>query len=147
MKRLVILVSLLFVGLSSFSQHLTSIDNRLRARFSDEYLLYMQQNLPEDLEYFTWFLDNSYIIKDVGPSGMDRFPKLRYFDLETKQAGAEVTDFDETTFNIMEYAFDVGGNDATAYVIGNTGKALVLLSNKDLTEKYNKYRRMHYENE
>jgi hypothetical protein len=107
----------------------------------------MQQNLPEDLEYFTWFLDNSYIIKDVGTSGMDRFPKLRYFDLETKQAGAEVTDFDEATFNIMEYAFDVGGNDATAYVIGNTGKALVLLSNKDLTEKYNKYRRMHYENE
>lgn len=147
MKRLVILVFLLFVGLSSFSQQLGSIDNRLRARFSDEYLLYMQQNLPEDLEYFTWFLDNSYIIKDVGTSGMDRFPKLRYFDLETKQAGAEVTDFDETTFNIMEYAFDVGGNDATAYVIGNTGKALVLLSNKDLTEKYNKYRRIHYENE
>lgn len=147
MKRLVILVFLLFVGICAFSQQLGSIDNRLRARFSDEYLLYMQQNLPEDLEYFTWFLDNSYIIKDVGPSGMDRFPKLRYFDGETKQVGAEVIDFDEVTFNIMEYAFDIGGNEATAYVIGNTGKALVLLSNKDLTEKYNKYRRMHYENE
>lgn len=147
MKRLVILIVLLFAGVSSFSQQLASIDNRLRARFSDEYLLYMQQNLPEDLEYFTWFLDNSYIIKDVGFSGMDRFPKLRYFDAETKQIGAEVTDFDEATFNIMEYAIDADGNETKAYVIGNTGKALVLLSNKDLTEKYNKYRRMHYENE
>ena len=106
----------------------------------------MQQNLPEESEYFTQFLDNSYIIKDVGSSCMDKFLKLKYFDGETKQVGTEVTDFDEATFNIMEYAFESGENETKAYVIRNTGKALVLLSNKDLTEKYNKYRRIYYEN-
>ncbi len=146
MKRLVILIIALLMGMSIFSQQLASIDNRLRAKFTDDFLLEMQQNRQDDLEYFTWFLDNSYVIKDVGTSVSDRFPKLRYYDKETKQAGAEVVDFDEQNFNILEYAFEIDEKESTSYIIGNTGKALVLSSNRDLTEKYNKYRRMRYEN-
>ena len=141
---MIIISTLMYFG--AFSQQLVSVDNRLRAKYSDDALLDMQQNRPDDLEYFTWFLDNAYVIKEVGFSGTENLPKLRYFDKETKQAGAEVTDFDEENFNIMEYDIEVYVNESRAYLIGNTGKALVLLSNRDLTEKYNKYRRMHYEN-
>ena len=58
-----------------------------------------------------------------------------------------MTEFDADNFNIMEYAVNVGQKKSVVYVIGNTGKALVLYSNEYLTKLYNEYRRKRYENQ
>ena len=146
MKKIILLFVLVISMITAFSQ-VSQIDSRLYAKYSEEDLLDMQRNRPEDLEYFNWFVENSYVIKDVAnPEALD-YPKLRYLDNETKSVGCEVTEFNADNFNIMEYAVGVNQKTSVAYTIGNTGKVLVLYSNKDLTEKYNEYRRKRYENQ
>ena len=146
MKKIILLLSLILMGFGVFSQTLP-IDSRLYARYSEEELQNMQQNNPEDLEYFNWFVENSYVIKDVTNPWALNYPKIKYLDNETKSEGCEVTEFDADNFNIMEYAVNVGQKKSVVYVIGNTGKALVLYSNEYLTKLYNEYRRKRYENQ
>lgn len=146
MKKIILLLTLILIGFGVFSQTLP-IDSRLYARYSEEELQNMQQNNPEDLEYFNWFVENSYVIKTVANPGTLDYPKLRYLDNETKSVGCEVTEFNADNFNIMEYAVNVEPKKSVAYVIGNTGKVLVFYSKEYLTELYNEYRRKRYENQ
>lgn len=146
MKKIILLFVLVISMITAFSQ-VSQIDSRLYAKYSEEELLDMQRNRPEDLEYFNWFVENTYVIKDVTNPGALNYPKLKYLDNETKSEGCEVTEFDADNFNIMEYAVNVGQKKSVVYVIGNTGKALVLYSNEYLTKLYNEYRRKRYENQ
>ena len=106
----------------------------------------MQQNRPYDLEYLNWFVENSYVIKDVANPEALNYPKLKYMDKETKMESSEVTEFDAENFNIMEYGFEILARSSNVYLIGNTGKILVFYSSSDLTKLYNEYKRRHYEN-
>ncbi len=146
MKKIILLFVLVISVITAFSQ-VSQIDSRLYAKYSEEDLLNMQQNLPSKLEYLNWFVDNSYVIKQVANPGALNYPKLKYLDKETKSEGCEVTEFDADNFNIMEYAVVVNQKKSVAYVIGNTGKVLVLYSNEHLTKLYNEYRRNRYENQ
>lgn len=144
MKKIILLSMLVISGITAFSQSL-AIDSRLYAKYSEEDLLDMQQNRPQDLDYLNWFVENSYVIKDVVNPGVLDYPKLKYMDRETKMEGSEVTDFDAENFNIMEYGFEIS-KSSNVYLIGNTGKILVFYSSDDLTKLYNEYKRRHYEN-
>ncbi len=146
MKKIILLLSLILMGIGAFAQSLP-IDSRLYAKYSEEDLLNMQQNLPSKLEYLNWFVENSYVIKDVAnPEGLD-YPKLKYLDKDTKMLGSEVNEYDAENFNIMEFGFEISQKSSNAYLIGNTGKLLVFYSGKDLTNLYNEYRRTRYENQ
>jgi len=146
MKKIILLLSLILMGIGAFSQTLP-IDSRLYAKYSEEDLLNMQQNLPSKLEYLNWFVENSYVIKDVAnPEGLN-YPKLKYLDKETKMLGSEVNEYDAENFNIMEFGFEISQKSSNVYLIGNTGKLLVFYSGKDLTNLYNEYRRTRYENQ
>lgn len=107
----------------------------------------MQQNRPADLEYINWFVENSYVIKEVANPDALNYPKLKYMDKDTKMEGSEVTEFDAATFNIMEYGFEIAAKSSNVYMIGNTGKILVFYSSDDLTKLFNEYRRKRYENQ
>ena len=145
MKKIILLSMLVISGITAFSQTIP-IDSRLYAKYSEEDLLDMQQNRPYDLEYLNWFVENSYVIKEVENPDVLDFPKLKYMDRETKMEGAEVTVFDAENFNIMEYGFEILGNSSSVYKIGNTGKLLVFYSSRDLTKLHNEYKRRHNEN-
>ncbi|MBQ5572342.1 MAG: hypothetical protein IIT38_05660, partial [Bacteroidales bacterium] len=64
MKKIILLFVLVISMITAFSQ-VSQIDSRLYAKYSEEELLDMQQNRPYDLEYLNWFVENSYVIKDV----------------------------------------------------------------------------------
>ena len=145
MKKIILLSMLVVSGITAFSQTLP-IDSRLYAKYSEEDLLDMQQNRPQDLEYLNWFVENSYVIKEVADPEVLNYPKLKYMDRETKMEGSEVTDFDAENFNIMEYGFEIAAKSSNVYKIGDTGKLLVFYSSDDLTKLYNEYKRRHYEN-
>ena len=146
MKKIILLSMLVVSGITAFSQSL-AIDSRLYAKYSEEDLLNMQQNRPQDLDYLNWFVENAYIVKEVANPDVLNYPKLRYMDKETKMEGSEVTEFDAENFNIMEYGFEISAKSSNVYLIGNTGKILVFYSSDDLTKLYNAYKRRHYENE
>ncbi|MBQ5458027.1 MAG: hypothetical protein IIT61_04830, partial [Bacteroidales bacterium] len=104
MKKIILLFVLVISVITAFSQ-VSQIDSRLYAKYSEEELLDMQQNRPYDLEYLNWFVENSYVIKDVANPEALNYPKLKYMDKETKMESSEVTEFDAENFNIMEYGF------------------------------------------
>ena len=145
MKKIILLFVLVISVITAFSQ-VSQIDSRLYAKYSEEELLDMQQNRPYDLEYLNWFVENSYVIKDVANPEALNYPKLKYMDKETKMESSEVTEFDADNFNIMEYGFEILARSSNVYLIGNTGKILVFYSSSDLTKLYNEYKRRHYEN-
>ena len=145
MKKIILLSMLVISGITAFSQSL-AIDSRLYAKYSEEELLDMQQNHPADLEYINWFVENSYVIKEVANPEELSYPRLKYMDKETKMEGSEVTEFDAENFNIMEYGFEIS-KSSNVYLIGNTGKILVFYSSDDLTKLFNEYRRKRYENQ
>ena len=146
MKKIILLLMLVISTIAVFSQ-VSQIDSRLYAKYSEEDLLNMQQNRPQDLDYLNWFVENAYIVKEVANPDVLNYPKLRYMDKETKMEGSEVTEFDAENFNIMEYGFEISAKSSNVYLIGNTGKILVFYSSDDLTKLYNAYKRRHYENE
>lgn len=146
MKNMIMLMVAVLTGVAVFSQQLVPIDDRLRAKYSDEDLLEIQRNNPADIEYLNWFLDNAFVVKEIRNPESTDIQKLRYLDKETKMAGAEVTEYNPETFNVMECKITILQNSSNSYKIGNTGKVLVFPSREDLTRLFNEYRRMHYEN-
>lgn len=106
----------------------------------------MLSHNPAGVEYKNWFLDNAYVVKQISDPESSPFPKLKYWDKETKMAGAEVTEYDSETFNVMEYSYDVLPKKSNAYLIGDTGYLLVFYSGEDLTTLFNEYRRANNEN-
>ena len=146
MKKNILLLSLIIMTMSAFSQSVT-IDSRLYAKYSEEDLLEIQRTNPLDIEYMNWFVDNAFVVKDINNPESSTFPKLRYMDKETKMAGSEVTAYNSETFNVMECDFEISAKSSNVYLIGNTGKILAFYSNEDLTKLFNEYRRRHYENE
>lgn len=146
MKKIILLFVLVISMMTAFSQ-VSQIDSRLYAKYSEEELLDMQANRSASLEYFNWFVKNAFVIKEISNPEVSDFPKLRYWDKETKMAGAEATEYNPETFNVMEYDFEVLVNASNAYLIGNTGKILVFYSGNDLTKLFNEYRRKRYENQ
>ena len=146
MKKIILLLMLVISGITAFAQTLT-IDSRLYAKYSEEDLLDMQQNRPRDLEYLNWFVENSYVVKEVADPEVLNYPKLKYMDKETKMEGREANEYDAENFNIMEYGFEISAKSSNVYKIGDTGKLLIFYSSRDLTKLYNEYRREHYENQ
>lgn len=146
MKNMIMLMVAVLTGVAVFSQQLVPIDDRLRAKYSDEDLLEIRRNNPADIEYLNWFLDNAFVVKEIRNPESTDIQKLRYLDKETKMAGAEVTEYNPETFNVMECKITILQNSSNSYKIGNTGKVLVFPSREDLTRLFNEYRRMHYEN-
>jgi len=121
-----ILILLFFgVSLSTFSQG--DFDKRLLAKFSEEQILKMEADHQNSLEYWEYYLDNSYIVVDV-PAGKsaDEFPALKYKSAEK--------------FNILEEDITMDSVAKKHYQISGTNKMLVLLSSKEFTEKFNEYR-------
>ncbi len=148
MKKIILSFMLIFAGYYAFSQQVT-IDERLYAKYHESDLQAILQNHPNDIEYMNWLLDNSYVIKQLHESeyNISKYPKLKYFDKETKMAGAEVTEYNPENFNIMEFDFEIDYKNSNAYLIGNTGKLLVFYAGQDLTTLFNNYRKTTYGNE
>lgn len=145
MKKIILLLSLILMGFGAFSQ-VSSFDSRLYARFSEEDLLEIQRNNPVDIEYKNWFVENAFVIKEIENPESSNYPKLKYFDKETKLDGAEVNEYNPETFNVMECSYELLAKSSNVYRLGNTGKIIVFYSREDLIKLFNEYRRAHNEN-
>ena len=119
------LILFLGISVSVFSQ--TDFDKRLLAKFSQEQITDLAANHPDILNYWTYYLDHSYVIVDI-------------------QAGKDVSEYPEIKFkspekfNILKIDARMQGVGKTHYRIKNSNQLLILDSSTGFIKEYNAYR-------
>lgn len=121
------LLTLIFAALAAIAYGQTDFDQRLLAKFSEEKINELQQTQPQIIEYWTYYLDESYQI--VGSSQGKVLPS---------EKTVRIKDF--ANFNILELDVHMDRSMSKSYKIKSTGEYLVLLSNDAFSAKFNRSR-------
>jgi len=121
------LLTLIFVATVAFAYGQTDYDNRLLAKFSEERIKELQQTQPQIIEYWTYYLDESYQI--VGTADGKTLPSEKTIKIK-----------DFNNLNILELDVQMDRSMSKSYKIKSTGEYLVLLSNEAFSAKFNRSR-------
>ncbi len=140
MRKIAIFFVLGFLPLMALMAQNQYVDIRLSSAFSEEYLEHLEQNIPQKIDYLNYCLDNSFIIVDMGIEKAEQLPYLKYFDPINKIIGDNVENLGECE-DINIHLFDVEKqyDKRVSYRIGDTGKAMIFKSQKQLVEDFKKY--------
>jgi hypothetical protein len=103
-------------------------DERLLSRYSEERIEELLEKQPSTIEYWTFYLDNSYIIIDSEASG-----KVLPTDEEVKIA-------DVDSFNILDLDIHMDRKTSKAYRIKGTNLYLILKSNDQFSKEFSRNR-------
>lgn len=123
--KILLTLSLLVTALTGVAQR--DYDPRLLAKFSEERIRELQRDQPQIIDYWTYYLDESYSIVALTDGKILKSEKtLRIKDFEN--------------LNILELNVHQDRSQSKAYKIRGTGEYLVLMSNDAFTAKYNKSR-------
>ena len=141
MKRIfiILILTLAFAGVYAQQEGSVVPDNRLYSRFQTADINSMVEQLPSEIVFWNWFVDNGFVVKRVALEDAMAYPPLKFVDKDTKLAAEEEVAYDEATFNIMAYNFEIFQDRSSAYRIGNTGYVVFILSDRDLVKAYNKH--------
>ena len=126
MKSILILF-FLGVSLSAFTQG--DFDKRLLAKFNEERIEELKADHPEVLEYWTYYLDNSFILVNGDATG------------KLLASGESIKIKDLKNFNILDYDIHMDRNLRKSYDIKGTNSYLVLLSNDEFSKAYSNQRK------
>ena len=141
MKKVFLIVFLLFVNAGFiYCQSTSSInpDIKLLSRHTQAELDQLVIETPSIIEYENIIVNNSYFIRDVeSAENITSYKELHFIDSFTKEVNYKtITSSDLVDFNIYDYDFNIS-KDRNYYVIGNTGKILVVYSTIEIKDKYN----------
>lgn len=131
MKKVLFLFTILMLPFFAASQSETKpeIDERLYAVFEADFLEKMQNEKPYFIKYQNFYLDNSYEIIDFPKGKTSEYPIIEIDDLEK--------------INIIklqnEGLFGTSQDYANFYIIKDSNKILMILSNKDFVKKLNQH--------
>lgn len=141
MKKILMTLIILVVVANVFAQQQGPVvpDNKLYSRFQTEDINNMLSLSPQEIEYWNWFANNGFVVKRANQSVAQKYPPLRFLDKDTKTAGEEEVAYDEASFNIMAYAFEIDIDKTNMYRIGDTGYVIGIYSSSKLVSNYNKY--------
>ena len=118
---LVLSISLASLGQSQF-------DQRLLSRYSEDRIAELQKDQPSTVEYWTYYLDHSYVIVDGSSTG------------KTINTNEEVKIKDPENFNVLELEIYMDRNKSKTYRIKNSDKYLVLKSNDQFSKEFSRNR-------
>lgn len=119
------LILFLGISVSVFSQD--NFDKRLLEKYSQEQLNELAVNQPQIVDYWTFYLDNSYEIIDIqAGKSIEKYPEIKFKSADK--------------FNVFELDSQMQKTGKTHYRIKNSNLLLVLDSKKEFIEKYNAYR-------
>lgn len=133
---LIVLTSILMTSLTVFGQF---VDPRLQEKYSESEIVSISNNYPNELKYLNWYLDNSFVIIDLSAEKCEYLPYLKHFDPLTKTVGENVSDIAIGNFNVLLFSYERKYDKPTTYRIGDSGKAIVFFSEKDLVSNFNKH--------
>lgn len=106
----------------------SNFDERLLVRFSEDYLQKLQEEQPVMVEYWTYYLDNSYTIIDGQLSG-------KSFD---SNETVKIKDVDN--FNILDLDLHMDGKRPKAFLIKGTNQYLVLKGSRQFSKEFSRSR-------
>jgi hypothetical protein len=130
MKKVYFIGFILALPLFTFAQNepaTTTIDERLYAVFEADFLERLQSQSPAQLQYYNFFLDNIYEIKELPKGKTSSYPTVAIPNLNHINILKLIND--------LELKRDY--NSPTVYSIANTNKLLVIISEKEFVKKFN----------
>jgi hypothetical protein len=144
MKKVIVSTFFLLILSMTFAQspkEKIAADPRIIEVFGQETVDFYLENNPSLIQYYNYFLENSYSIQEI--------PQEKMGDLQTipelKRKEKFQSDFIDYTekglenLNIMKFDLKIDPNIGSIYRLGNTNKIIVFLSGNEIQNKYNKY--------
>ncbi|MEM9050440.1 MAG: hypothetical protein AAGC47_00175 [Bacteroidota bacterium] len=116
------------LAILSFGQ--ADYDQRLLAKYSKERLTKLIEKQPATIEYWTYYLDNSYTIVDGNATG-----KAILADEEVKIKNIE-------DFNILKLGIFMDGYATKYYSISGTNKYLALKSTDQFVKEFSRTKKV-----
>ena len=121
------ILMLFFLGMSAYAFSQGDFDKRLLVKYSEQQLKDMSVNHPDVLDYWTFYLDNSYEVVEIQPGkNISEYPEIKFSSPEK--------------FNVLALNAPMLQTGKTLFRIKNKDKLLVLDSNEEFTKRYNAYR-------
>lgn len=145
MKKLILSVLLLTVMVLSIAQtQKTPIvpDPRVIEVFGQETVTFYLENNPSIIQYYNFFLENSYSIQDMPQEKMGELQNIPELKLK-ENFQTDVIDYTEKgleNLNIMKFDFQIDPNVGPIFRLGNTNRLIIFLSGKEIQNLYNKYK-------
>ncbi|MBN2668795.1 MAG: hypothetical protein JXR60_06155 [Bacteroidales bacterium] len=138
--RLLLLVVLMFINVGlTYSQ--VDYDSKLLSKYEKAFL---EEQVEHDQNFIirqNFLVNESYLIVDRSEIDLSiEFKTLKNIDRFTKQeSNVDWINFDLSNFNLYNYSYECT-KERNYYLLGNTGKVLVILSQQEITREYNKTR-------
>lgn len=118
-------VLFLFICIHAFSQ--ADFDKRLLVKYSKSQLNDMALNQSDILNYWTFYLDNSYRVENIEPGkDLSHLPEITFKSAKS--------------FNILEINESMLKTGNKYFKIKNKPQLLILDSSDEFSKKYNAYR-------
>lgn len=137
MKKLGILLFAVFTGLILNAQ---TTCNLINEKFSDKDLAQVAERLNVDPDYACLLAEKGVYINDRSTKDLSNLPDASSADvLRPLFNGVEqITEenFNEDTFNILQYRFDLKEKEMQDFRIGNSGKVITVLSKMRMDAVY-----------
>jgi|GEM_PF-1286475 hypothetical protein len=132
-KILLLTIAIFFASFSKAQMP----DSKLSAVYTPEHLNNLKHNNPDAIEYFNFYVNNSFKITDL-PQGKDlEKEELHKINPITKEiTNEQIQMVDLVDFNPYLFSCKTDQNNRKYYSIGNTGKLLIMFSNKEIQEKF-----------
>lgn len=125
------------------NNQLKNFDSRLIEFYGENYLLELSKKSPNQIEYLSYFLDNSYYITDVPVGKTDQIIDITEVEINPKYLlnnDRPKLDFiDLKNLNVLVYNFKRNRHSRTLYKLGNTGKMIVFYSQEEFIKTFNEY--------
>ena len=121
MKKTVLVLALCVASLYGTAQN-KKLDARLTAHFSTEEITKMQKETPEDLAFWTYYLDHGWEIKDMPPQKGEDLPVIEV--PKNKKA-----------FNVLESGYTPDYRVPQYFRIKDTGKLFMMYSIADSKQR------------
>ena len=115
-------VAFVTINLSAFAQSKSEIDSRLSSKFSKKELKSLSQS---ELDYWTFYLDNSILIVDIPKEKPDAVP-----------ASIKLPSMDLKELNIFKLGLEPHEYARDYLRIEGTNKMVVVLPMTEITENY-----------
>lgn len=145
MRKLILSMLLLSVmGLTFAQTQKTQViaDPRVIEVFGQETVTFYLENNPSMIQYYNFFLENSYTIQDMPQEKMGELQNIPELKLKENFL-TDIIDYTEKgleNLNIMKFDFQIDPNVGPIFRLGNTNRLIIFLSGKEIQNLYNKYK-------
>lgn len=140
MKKIFFLVTFItLLGITFAQESKVPIpDTRIVEAFGQETVDYLLQTSPRTIEYYNFFLDESYTISEIPQEKVHDLRDMLPFTLKNPAIG-EMPDFSAEglkKLNILRFNINIHPVMGAIYRLGNTNKIIVFYSGDEITRKF-----------